>query len=205
MNISYINIKGLDSLRESLNPKRIQKDVAIGVGRAALLIHSELRGAIQRQYKAPHSLDSVLIGKANETREFGRNVIKGGLSYRQQSINLAQYMNGVQPTLGNIPPLPKLRQGWVHTVEIKRGNRKVVYGKKNLGGFTPRDAKGTLVRKNGRAIMLERDGDKKYPVHQLFGPTVAALAMRMYDTDPQVQKAKDKAAEVIFNTMMDNL
>jgi hypothetical protein len=201
MTISIAKINGLELLQEALNPKRIKKDISIGVGRAALAIHSELRFAVARQYRAPGDLNSVLIGKTASARDFGRNIIKAELTYTQPSINLARYMNGVQPTLGNIPPLPKMKQGWVHTVEIVRGRRKVVFGKKNLGGFTPRDSKGTLVRKNGRAIMMERGTDKKYPVHQLFGPTLASLAMKMYDTDPQVQKAKERATDIILETI----
>jgi hypothetical protein len=212
MTISIAKINGLELLQEALNPKRIKKDISLGVGRAALAIHSELRLAVQRHYRAPGDLDSVLIGKAAKVQDFGRNVIKGELSYSQPSINLSRYMNRLRPIKGNIGPGDKVHDGWVHFVEIIRGRIKVVYGKTNRGGFTSRDAKGNLVRRYrqdsegnnigpGRSIMLERQSSKRLPVKPLFGPTLAALAMHMYDHDTKVHQAKKKAEQIIIDSI----
>jgi hypothetical protein len=203
MTISIAKINGLELLQEALNPKRIKKDISLGVGRAALAIHSELRLAVQRHYRAPGDLDSVLIGKAAKVQDFGRNVIRGELSYSQPSINLSRYMNRLRPIKGNIGPGDKVHDGWVHFVEIIRGRIKVVYGKTNRGGFTPRRADGSLARlgRQGKAIMFERTSEKRYPIKPLFGPTLAALAMHMYDHDTKVHQAKKKAEQIIIDSI----
>ena len=55
-----IEISGIEELKKTINVSRIQKSIALGVGQAALAIHSELRSEVARRYKTPSDLNSVL-------------------------------------------------------------------------------------------------------------------------------------------------
>ena len=193
---SYIEIKGLDALKNSINVNRINKEIAIGVGRAILLIHSELKSSVERAYRTPGSLDSVLIGKSASTQQLGANIIRGGLAYANKPINLAAY--NVDFYKGNIPPLPKRREGTVHVVEIVRGRRKIVYGKTNRGGFIPRTASGSIVRFGKKGVMLERLGKSRYPVRTLYGPSLSDMVGYVWDT-PRVRAAVNSATDKILD------
>ena len=191
-------IEGLDELKDSINPNRIRKSVAIGIGQLALSIHSGLKSEIFRNYQVPYSLDSVLIGKSTSLQLFGRNITRNNLTleYENIGIPLARYSSGFYE--GNIPPLPKKRLGVVEQVKIKRNQEKTVYGQRNYGGFIPRTKDRRKVQFGSfGTMMFERQGKNRFPVKQLYGPSLAQLANHIYRTSPKIQNILDSAPEFI--------
>jgi len=189
----YIEIKGLKELKDSLNPNRIRKEIAVGVGQAATVIHNELRSAVIRAYSSPNDINSVWVGRKATAQNLGKSVIQSNLQYRVKYSDLSKFPYTYAE--GNLTA-GKKRTGMVHTVEIVRGRKVVVFGKSNRGGFVP--------RKNGRAIltshgaqMFERMSDKRKPLRLLIGPSLTQKITHVYYSDPKVQIAKDKAADII--------
>ena len=179
-------ISGINEIKQNINVSRIKKELAIGVGQAAKLVHSELRSGVAQLYKAPGDLNSVLIGGSISDATFGKFVLKnieGAIEYKDKPIQLVKYYES--SFMGNLPlpPLPKKKEGRVFKVEIRRGRKRRVFGRYKHGGFIPnKDGTFTMGK-----IMLERVGKKRYPLVQLYGPSLAQLAQIIYTT--RVNKA----------------
>lgn len=169
-----VEIYGLEDLKISLDGQRINKKIAQGVGLFTKQLHGELKFEIAKKYNVPHNLDSVLMNKSTSQVTFGKNVIESGLVYKYKPVDLAKFPYSWE--MGNIPPLPKKRQGRVHSVAVRRGGKKVVYGKSKHGGFT---------QKNGRhgTQMFERIGRERKPLRLLFGPSLTEMVSRSLNSD----------------------
>jgi hypothetical protein len=130
-----------------------------------------------------------LVDGSSSNVTFGKNIIHGELQYRFVPVNLAQFF--VPPIeLGNIPPKAgKKRKGRIHSVEVIRGRTKVVYGQERLGGFIP----------PGSHYMIERDGAYKYPVHNLYAPSLSQMAAHIVDTDRSVMNFINNIYSIIEN------
>ena len=179
-----IEIEGLEQLREAINPKYIKKDIAVGVGLAALQLHSALSFAVHSRYNISTSLDSVFANKSSSTREVGKDIIRNDLIYNYRSVNLARFFSSSY--IGNINPNAK-RPGVVHRVTVVRGRERVSFGYNYFGGFIPK----------GHRYMLERNTKAKYPIHPLTAPSLSRMAEIMYDYDPKVREVKDNMIEIL--------
>ena len=195
------SIQGLEKLREELGSARVKKEIALAVGQGARYLHSALRHAVAITYNAPASLDSVLEDKTASTTKFGQGVIKGELRYKNTALMLSKFVTDVYK--GNLPPAEgKKREGWIHVVSVRRPTHKISFGRYGYGGFSPRGAAGkTRYGSKGGAVMLERLTPERYPVKLMFGPSLAAMASSMWDTDPGVQKAKVEVEKIIENAL----
>ena len=168
---------------------KISKASAIAVGRAAKLLHSELRDAVSTTYNVD-SLDKYLINKTSSTQETGKNFVSSGLQYRQVYKDLSKVPYTFYE--GNLNE-PKDKKGFVHVVSVKRGSPKVSHGRYKRGGFVPKYKNGSPVRLyNGGAQMFERTTNRKYPLKLVLAPSTARLAMTMYDYSPRLQKVKNE-------------
>lgn len=222
-----IEISGIEELRKSINVSRIQKSIAQGVGQAAAYVHAELRIGVNQVYKAPSNLDSVFARRSISYVTLGKNVIQSGVEYKQKAVALAKYFDSA--ALGNIPPLPKLKEGWVHKVEIRRGRKVIVTAKynprsqkgKGYGGFIPRKGQTDLEKQAGKAgkhillygkgkgnsfatkLMFERETKKAYPLRQLFGPSLANLALTVFHSNRA--KIDKRATEILSEALTRNL
>jgi len=191
MSESYsLRINGLDELRDKFN--RIPKELAAGVGYAALNIERSLRFDIVTMYNLSESrFNNALEG--SRTRSIvakGKNVIEAGITFKQIPIDLAKFPYTWYR--GNIPPLPKKRKGRVHSVSVRRGQVKIVYGKYGLGGFTIRNGSyGTQ--------MFERASETKYPLELRFGPSIVNIVdwAIVHNNLPSFKKALDETTEII--------
>jgi hypothetical protein len=108
-----------------------------------------------------------MLGRPISTVKFGKDVLKGGLVYENKSKPLSSFLASVY--WGNLPGAAKKRKGFVHTVEIVRGRKKIVYGKHRRGGFIPR-TKGASVGIPGPTIgygFLERIAASRFPLRAL--------------------------------------
>jgi hypothetical protein len=188
-----IEIDGLSDLVATLNPKRINSDIAKGLGLATKTLHATLKHSISQTYNTSHNLDSVLVGKSISNVTFGKNIIESGLEYRYRPVDLAKFDYTWE--MGNIPPLPKKRQGRVHSVTVKRASgRKIVYGKSGNGGFTQKNSRyGTQ--------MFERMGKERKPLRLLFGPSLTDMVLKSLDTDPKVKKSLDAITDYIIEVI----
>jgi len=188
---TFVEIYGLADLKESLEGKKLKRDIPKGIGSATKTIHSALKFELAQKYNVSHNLDSVLVGKSVSNVTFGKNVMEGGLVYRWKPVDLAKFPYSWE--WGNIPPLPKKRKGKVHSVAVRRGSKKVVYGKSNHGGFT---------QKNGYfgTQMFERVSRERKPLRLLFGPSLSEMASRSLDS-PKVTKAIDDLVEYIIEVI----
>jgi hypothetical protein len=166
-------IEGLKELQEALDSKRIKKGIALGLNRFTKEFHSAISFEVTKRYNVKsNALDSVLEKNPSSSVEFGKSIIRNSLTYKYKPKDLSKYPYTIR--WGNLYQ-PKLKQGWIHTVEVVRGRKKVVYGNHKYGGFTPRSG-GKLVRKAYGGQMLERVGKERKPLKLLLGPSLSELA-----------------------------
>ena len=166
MSAISIQFQGLTELRDSLN--RVPSQVAIGLGDATSKVQAALRHDILGMYNFKDSrFNNALVGSriiSQVTR--GKTFLQRSIEFKQIPIDLAKFPYTWE--WGNIPPLPKRRQGKVHSVAVRKGNVKIVYGKYGYGGFT---------QKNGvyGTQMFERVSTSRYPLKLVFGPSIADI------------------------------
>lgn len=193
MPITNISIYGLDEIKEYINPNRINKELAIGVGLAVLQLHRDLKSSVFTRYNVDQAkIEAALVGKVAKTQTTGKNFIHNGLEYRSGHTDLAKFP--YTKALGNINPGAK-RQGQVHTVSVKRGNAKIVYGKEHRGGFTQR---------NGRygVQMFERKSKARFPLRLLFGPSIVTMINTAYEYDPKVKESLNSLEQTIIDNFI---
>lgn len=193
MPITNISIYGLDEVKEYINPDRIKKELSIGVGLAVLQLHSALKTSVYAKYNVKQDkIESALVGKVAMTQTTGRNFILNGLEYRSSHTDLAKFP--YTKALGNIN-LGAKRPGMVHTVSVRRGSAKVVYGKDHRGGFTQR---------NGRygVQMFERKSKARFPLRILFGPSVVQMLNTSFEHDPKVKAVLNNLEQTIIDNFI---
>jgi len=195
-----VEVYGLTEIKDYLSKGKVDKTLALGINDAVVQLHSALRYSVATTYKAPASLDSVLVGRSTSSVKQGKNFIESGLQYKFIPIGLDKYLDSYYP--GNINP-GATKQGRVHVVEIKRGAKRIVYGKEHRGGFVPRKGSltspGAVVRLyRGGGVMFERTSQSKFPVKVLFGPSLSQLALTSLKEDKKVQSVLNKLEETII-------
>lgn len=186
-NIATVNLLGLSEVKDYFSDKRIKKAVAIGLAKFTLEVHSVLRTAVHNRYTGNQDLDKQLI-KSKQTVKFGKGVLSAGLQYKIKRQDLSKF--NYTTTYGAL----HRGDGWVHTVEVVRGHKKVLKGKSGRGGFTPRvggnrytHGKAKRIFRGG-AQMLERTGGKRLPLRVLYAPDTRNMINRALDKDPKVQE-----------------
>lgn len=188
-----LDIYGLSEIKEYINPKRINKALAQGVGLAVLQIHSALRESVSARYTRPNDVNKALVRKAGLT-ETGKGFIKSGLEYKSPLVPLTRNVTDI--TKGNLRE-EKPRKGMVHSVTIKRGSQKKSHGKHGFGGFTQ--------RVNGRLVMFERKqkatwiGKERAPLRVMFAPNVTDKINIMLSHDANVKRVIDKVENIILD------
>jgi hypothetical protein len=205
-NIS-IKVDGLKEIKDYINPKRINKALALGVSEAVTQLHNSMRSAIKDRYALNRSLDSVLVSNQASSVKQGKGFILQGLEYKIKPIDLSKYPYTFYP--GNINA-GATRPGRVHVVEIVKGQKRIVHGKDHFGGFVPRKGSladpGKLVRIVNKdlpstppgGLMLERKTDARHPVRVLYGPSLAQLAITVYKHNQKVKQTLDNLENIII-------
>ncbi len=194
MPITNISIYGLDEIKEYINPNRINKELAIGVGLAVLQLHRDLKSSVYTRYNVDQAkIEAALVGKVAKTQTTGKNFIKDGLEYRSGYTDLAKFP--YTKALGNINPGAK-RDGPVHVVSIKRGGYKLLRGKQSRGGFSaPNKTKPQY-----GIQMFERQSKARFPLRILFGPSIVTMLNIAYEYDPKIKESLNR----LENTIIDN-
>ena len=164
-----VDISFIDKIKEKINSKRINKQFAQSVGLSVKQFHKELSHIIFTEYAHPKTLESVLVNKSANLQKFGRSSILYGLSYRVTYTDLGKYPYSTYP--GNINSWAK-REGLVHVTTVRRGNPKIVHGKKHYGGFVQPNGRygNQMFERKQRATWINR---KRAPIRILFGPSLA--------------------------------
>lgn len=204
MNTYSPGIEGLEELQELLNPKNLEKKLAIATASVVWKLHSALRFEVNNRYalKEKKSIDSVLLHKSSSSVKAGKNFLEFGLEYKDVPIDLSKFRYSWE--WGNIND-PVKREGRVHSVEVVRGKEKTLYGKLHFGGFVPRkgkNAEGKIYRNRFGGQMFERDEKTRLPLHVLFGPSLANQIEFIYDTNyGQVGKVKENLTQFISDEM----
>ena len=189
-------VYGLQEIEEWGAKGKLEKSLAQGVGFAVLSLHKQLALEVKNEYNTRGSLDKVLIGKAGSIVKSGKNFIEAGLEYRTVYRDLSKF--SPKWYWGNIND-NTTRQGRVHTVEVRRGKRQIVYGKRHLGGFMPRNKSGTPKRiYRGGTQMFERLGRSKIPLQLLLGPSLSMMAKRTFDGNKNMKKHIDALESLII-------
>lgn len=190
-NFISFDIQGLQALRESINPDRISKEVAVGIGKAAITLQSELSSAISRRYAiSPSQFRAALPYKGVSQQQVGKNIINYSFALQDKPINLVKYISDI--TWGNIPPEPKLHKGKVHSVIIRKGQQKIVYGKYKQGGFTIK----------GGTVMVERTSPgRNAPLRVMYGPNIVDMANWVLENDTKVQQTFFNLSDVVMGNI----
>ena len=194
-----VDLLGFKEVQEYFSEKRIKKAVAVGVSTAANQVHSALTKAIFNRYTANNDLNKQLVGAkpSGSSVKFGKSILSVGLTYRIKRSELSKFSYSASyGALNN-------GDGWVHTVEVVRGQRKVLRGKKGRGGFTPRVGSSKLSHGSpkrifrGGAQMLERSGRKRTPLKVLYAPNTANMINRALEKDAGVKKVIDDFPNIV--------
>jgi hypothetical protein len=154
-----IKFENLNTLADTFT--KVQADTIKGIG----IGMQQIQKALQQDITGLYHFSPLDFNRSLEQQQItvGTNSVTGEITYRNIHKNLAEFPYSSE--LGNIPPLPKQKQGQVHSVSVRRGKVKVVYGKHGRGGFT---------RENGTygMQMFERITKARYPLRLVFGPSV---------------------------------
>lgn len=169
-----VNLQGLQKLQKLHAGGRIEKKLALSLGEATTRLHNELRFAVKRDYAIRDDLDSVLVNRTTSTVKTGRNLIEAGLSYRYKPRDLSKFP--FTWVWGNINPAT--REGRVHSVTVRRGKTKIVFGKSHHGGFVPGAGPEFKPVRFGRfgLQMFERRSKDPNDLRLLLGPSLAEMA-----------------------------
>jgi hypothetical protein len=186
-------LQGLESLREELSKSALDKKLLPAIGLFSLELHNSLKTAVFNTYAIDKSLDTVLIGKSSSLVKRGANLLSSDLTYKDQNLRLAEFPLRTFP--GNIKAGAR-RKGMVTEVRVKRGNTKIVYGRKGNGGFFRKRSEN--VRFNQ---IFERQTSRRYPIKPLYAIGLAKMARIMYDYDPNVRRVKNKLSQDILNLL----
>jgi hypothetical protein len=122
-----VDVYGLNEIQEYINPKRINKELAIGVGIAVLQLHNTLKTEIFQRYNVPNNITTALVGGISPPT-LGRNSILSGLNYKDTPQDLSRFP--YTPAYQN-----RKKRGQVFETTVVRGQTKVVHGKYGYGGF----------------------------------------------------------------------
>lgn len=175
--ISKVQVEGMQGLVTAIAVPKLTKEIVAGVRSVANDLHAELVKGVKQRYTTRQSLNSVLIGNGAGIRISG-NVIKATLSYEYKGLDLSMFP--YQPT---VIPYSYAQ----HSVEVIRGQNKVVVGKSGNGGFVPKGATRRTRRGNswrGVKRMYERVGKPRLPLRVLFGPSLSQQAANVMFTNP---------------------
>lgn len=190
-------IYGLREIEEWGAKGKLEKSLAQGVGFAVLSLHKQLSLEVKNDYNTRDSLDKVIIGKAGSIVRSGKNFIESGLEYRTVYRDLSKF--SPDWFWGNIKRGQEERPGRVHHVEVRRGKRRVVFGKRYLGGFMPRNREGIPKRiYRGGTQMFERLGRNHQPLQLLLGPSLSMMAKRTFDSNKNMKRHIDTLEALII-------
>ena len=182
-----VSLTGLKEVQEYFSEKRVKKAVAVGLANFASEVHGALRKSIQNRYTGNQDIGKQLL-RGSSTVTFGKNLLSTGLEYKVKSQDLSKF--NYSASYGALNG----GDGWVHTVEVVRGQRKVVKGKRGKGGFTPRTSSSNISHGKAKRIfrggaqMLERTGRKRTPLNVLYAPNTANMINRSLEKDRAVRK-----------------
>jgi hypothetical protein len=183
-----LNIQGLDELKKEFSKGTLDTKLTPAIGLSILQLHNALSSAIVKNYTTRQRLSSVLVRKSISQVKQGTNFISSGLEYKYKPVRLVEFLTNT--FTGNINPASK--EGIVSVVTIKRGQPRIVFGKKHYGGFLQRRgqrvAKAQIFERKQKATWAN---GKRLPIIPLYAPSLSQMASKMYDTDSEVQKVKD--------------
>ena len=205
-----VNLVGLEEVQEYFSDKRIKKAVAVGMATFVTNLHSGLRTSIHNRYTGNQDI-SKQLHRGSSTVKFGKSILTAGLVYDVNHSDLSKFkysasygaLNKGDGALNKGDGALNKGDGWVHTVEVVRGQRKVLKGKRGKGGFTPRTGSSKQIHGrakrvfNSGAQMLERKGRRRKPLRVLYGPNTANMINRALEKDTAVKKVIDNFPNIV--------
>lgn len=195
-----LDITGLDKLNERLSVDRFNDNLAKGVAPAIMNIHKAIESAVFHTYNTNgRKLSSVLVGNRLGKVDRDKLFLSTSLSYVYKPVDLSKFPYTYQH-------IPENNPGAVHTVEIRRGQRKQVVGKSGNGGFVPRNRRlNTNVWRSPKgygAQMFERIGKARKPLRLLLGPSLAQMANTAINNgNPEIIQAYNQAVDIIASNL----
>ncbi len=194
-----IDVSGFEEAREYFSKEKLTNSIATNIGLATRELHGTLKTFINNRYTGKHDLGKQLVNSISDVK-FGKKVISSGLVYRIKYMDLSKF--NYTASYGAL----NRGKGWVHTVEVVKGQRRVLKGKTGRGGFTPRVGSsssnhGKAKRLfNSGAQMLERTTNKHLPLRVLYGPNTRSMITYALEHDPKVNKVLDNLSDRIRAT-----
>lgn len=215
--------KDFEALRKNLQQDatlaRIVPDLTISM----LKLNNTLERRVNELFNAPGTLSDVMRGRTIKPSELGKSFIKFSLQYEDKPIPLIEYgvtQSGILPGVESIAPLTKEPLGAVHwkkgnysrkvTVQIRKGT---TVGTRLGGNFS--GLSGFLIDKNGRSGVFARTtgatwdrypkegfAGTRAPIVELYGPSLAQLASKVFDKDKQVDNAVLAMQDSIINAIL---
>lgn len=203
-------ITGLDEIVQAFEQTNFEKDVVKAVGSVARELHSVLNTQVRATYSIGNrSLNSVLIGGTESNLKRGTGFIENGLVYQSKPLKLTDFPWSTIDT-GLFTPFiapniftPELagkikREKPVEAivVSIKKNSKTLIKGafrgkvKLKTGIWRRRNyfEGGETWYELPTRTKLE---GKRTPYRPVYGPSLAMMAAKVYDTNPYLQKFKD--------------
>jgi len=183
----------IKDIEDFLDIKKLHNAAKEAIDYHATQIDFAIYRSVKNRYT--HNIDTRKhrIGKSSSRAKRVKNLTTGGLVYLRRTYDLSKFDTTV--AMGNINP-SATKKGRVHTTQIIKGRRKVIYGKVGNGGFIPIHARenqnspATRMRmKGGKTVMLERMGNTRKPSELLRGPTSTMMIAFALKNDTDVKKA----------------
>jgi len=194
-----ISLSGLEEAKHYFSKEKLTKSVATNIGIATLELHGVLRTFINSRYTGKHNLGKQLVRGTSDVK-FGKSAIESGLVYKIKYMDLSKFNYTAHWGALN------KGMGWVHTVEVVKGQRKVLKGRSGRGGFTPRvgsskSSHGRVKRLyRGGGQMRERTTSASLPLRTLYGPNTKNMIIYALKHDPRVEDVLDHLSDRIKAT-----
>jgi hypothetical protein len=204
-----------DKLRKNLQSDEILARIVPDVSLAILKLNNVLEDRVKSIFNAPGSLNSVRIGNTVAPESLGKTFLRYSLQYRDVPIPLAKFPYTETRVSANAKYPNRLSNGFVrwtpksYAIETKvairkgkfliakRGNKYTQKGFVNEGRILAREQKATWSTFPSKNVTGVRA-----PFSELYGPSLATLAAKVYDVDPVVAKAKERVQEDILDAVI---
>ena len=204
--------KDFDKLKQNLRTETLMQKVLPDFSESILKLHNTMERRIETLFNAPTKLSSVMIGGSIKPELIGKTFLRYSLQYRFKSIKLSDYPHTETSTIDirNAIPFRKpsgskgytpINKAIITRVSMRKGKTILPRRVKGspLKGFL---LHGNIVSRTKKATWIAipiLQGDSSTGVRTnlqtLFGKPLSSLALKVYEVDKEVAKAKDNVQQ----------
>lgn len=216
-----ISIEGLDQFVTTVGKVPSLREFVPDVRAAVNDVHATLERRLSELYFTPGRLTDVRVGNSVNPDASGNAFLQFSLSYADKAVPLARYPfeqtaafdSGSKAPLRRggkfaLTPVHWKRGAWSKKLFVKvrkgkpaQGARRGGNASKLAGFFTGTNIKAREQKETWLqwpTVGVSTGDENRAPYSTLFGPTFARLAVKVADTDTQVNKAISNVGDVIL-------